>query len=97
MNCLPGSEFTDDTVMTLAVKSAILNNEAFVDSYRRFDYYQHHCVGAYDSLFFAYPDGVNKLDVSILVNLHMQPYFWEKNKERREKTSKFESWLKIAV
>lgn len=49
-------------------------------------YYQHHCVGAYDSLFFAYPCGVNRLDVSILINLHMMPYFWEKNKEYGEKT-----------
>lgn len=49
-------------------------------------YYQHHCVGAYDSLFFAYPDGVDRLDVSILINLHMQPYFWEKDKENGEKT-----------
>ena len=29
-------EFTDDTVMTLAAKSAILNNETFADSYRKF-------------------------------------------------------------
>lgn len=49
-------------------------------------YYQHHCTGAYDSLFFAYPEGVDKLDVSILINLHMQPYFWEKDKVYGEKT-----------
>ena len=49
-------------------------------------YYQHHCVGAYDSLFFAYPDGVDRLDVSVLINLHMMPYFWEKDKEHGEKT-----------
>ena len=49
-------------------------------------YYQHHCVGAYDSLFFIYPGNVNKLDVSILINLHMMPYFWEKDKENGEKT-----------
>jgi predicted kinase len=48
-------------------------------------YYQHHCIGAYDSLFFDYSEGVNKLDVSILVNLHMQPYFWEKDKEHGQK------------
>lgn len=29
-------EFTDDTVMTLAAKSAILNHETFADSYRKF-------------------------------------------------------------
>lgn len=49
-------------------------------------YYQHHCVGAYDSLFYDYPEGFDKLDVSILINLHMQPYFWEKDKEYGEKT-----------
>lgn len=49
-------------------------------------YYQHHCVGAYDSLFFDYILEVNKLDVSILINLHMMPYFWEKDKEHGEKT-----------
>lgn len=49
-------------------------------------YYQHHCVGAYDSLFFRYPDKVDRLDVSILINLHMMPYFWEKDKEHGEKT-----------
>lgn len=49
-------------------------------------YYQHHCVGAYDSLFFDYILEVNKLDVSVLINLHMMPYFWEKDKEHGEKT-----------
>lgn len=49
-------------------------------------YYHHHCVGAYDSLFYLYPNGVNKLDVSILINLHMMPYFWEKDKEYGYKT-----------
>ena len=49
-------------------------------------FYQHHCVGAYDSLFFRYPLEVNKLDVSVLINLHMMPYFWEKDKEHGEKT-----------
>lgn len=49
-------------------------------------YYQHHCCGSYDSLFFRYPDEVDKLDVSVLINLHMMPYFWEKDKEHGEKT-----------
>lgn len=49
-------------------------------------YYQHHCVGAYDSLFFEYPSDVDKLDVSVLINLHMMPYFWEKDKENGENT-----------
>lgn len=49
-------------------------------------YYQHHCVGAYDSLFYDYSEGVDRLDGSILINLHMMPYFWEKDKEYGEKT-----------
>lgn len=49
-------------------------------------YYQHHCVGAYDSLFFQYPDEIDALDVSILINLHMMPYDWERNKEHGERT-----------
>lgn len=49
-------------------------------------YYQHHCTGSYDSLFFDYPQSVNRLDVSIIINLHMQPYFWEKDKEYGDKT-----------
>lgn len=51
-------------------------------------YYQHHCIGAYDSLFYSYPKEVDKLSVSILINLHMMPYFWEKDKENGEHTRK---------
>ena len=47
-------------------------------------YYQHHCVGAYDSLFFKTIS--NTIDHSILINLHMMPYFWEQDKEYGEKT-----------
>ena len=43
-------------------------------------YYNHNNSGAYDSLFFKYLTSVNSLDVSILVNLHMQPYFWKEEK-----------------
>lgn len=51
-------------------------------------YYSHENVGAYDSLFFGiYP--VNALDVSILVNLHMTPYYWERdNNEKLHKKYK---------
>lgn len=49
-------------------------------------YYQHHCCGSYDSLFFNYPSSVDRLDVSILINLHMLPYFWEKDEKYGEKT-----------
>lgn len=47
-------------------------------------YYQHHCVGAYHSMFFKYPSDVDILDVSILINLHMMPYFWEKDNTRQK-------------
>ena len=46
-------------------------------------YYQHHCVSAYNAMFFMHPD---KLNYCILINLHMQPYFWEKDKEHGDKT-----------
>lgn len=49
-------------------------------------YYQHHCVGAYDSLFFKYPERIDSLDISILINLHMFPYFWENDKYNGERT-----------
>lgn len=50
-------------------------------------YYQHHCVGAYDSLFYDTP--CNALDYAILIQWHMQPYFWEnedseKNREKHK-------------
>jgi predicted kinase len=41
-------------------------------------YYQHHCVGSYDSLFYMI-DG-DKLKIATLILWHMQPYFWEKDK-----------------
>ena len=46
-------------------------------------YYQHHCVGAYDSLFYNTID--NPLDHAILIQWHMQPYFWEKDELKGEK------------
>jgi len=52
-------------------------------------YYSHENVGAYDVLFYdcktAHP-----LDVSILVNLHMTPYYWERddNKKLHDKYKK---------
>lgn len=40
-------------------------------------YYSHENVGAYDALFFDCQE-CNTLDVSVLVNLHMHPYHWER-------------------
>lgn len=47
-------------------------------------YYLHENVGAYDSLFFEYTNDVNPLDISILINLHMQPYNWERQDKETE-------------
>lgn len=41
-------------------------------------YYSHENVGAYDVLFYDCHDA-NTLDVSILINLHMKPYAWERD------------------
>ena len=52
-------------------------------------YYSHENVGAYDVLFYDC-GAANPLDVSILVNLHMRPYIWEKddNTKLRDKHKK---------
>ena len=52
-------------------------------------YYQHQCPSSYDSLFFSMPVDVNPLDVAILINLHMQPYF---NKEEKTKNKYRKLW-----
>ena len=41
-------------------------------------YYSHENCGAYDALFFKYPKYVNIEYVSLLINLHMRPYAFEK-------------------
>lgn len=43
-------------------------------------YYQHACVGAYDALFYDYPDKTNEdiVEISMLINLHMNPFSWKK-------------------
>lgn len=46
-------------------------------------YYQHHLVGAYNSLFYLTKE--NPLDVAILIQWHMQPYFWEQDTNNGEK------------
>lgn len=56
-------------------------------------YYNHENVGAYDalffkypqkvSIFFKYPQKVSILRVSNLINLHMQPYFWERDNNEK--------------
>lgn len=46
-------------------------------------YYQHQCVGSYDSLFYRTID--NPIDHSVLILWHMQPYFWERDIENGNK------------
>lgn len=45
-------------------------------------YYNHENCGSYESLFF-YTNGFSPIDVSILVNLHMKPYQWEKDNDEK--------------
>lgn len=53
-------------------------------------YYNHHCLGAYKSLFFEYPSRVNKMYVSLLIELHMKPYLeWKQSEKAKEKDWKF--------
>ena len=44
-------------------------------------YYNHEHVGAYEALFYCFPGVFGTLTISTLVNLHMQPFFWEMNKD----------------
>lgn len=53
-------------------------------------YYQHHYVGAYDSLF--YKSNEDKLERSILIQWHMQPYFWEKDNNEKQRLKYRKLW-----
>ena len=50
-------------------------------------YYQHHCVGAYDTLGFYYGKSplINKILISAYITYHMQPYFWKGNIKNQQK------------
>lgn len=52
-------------------------------------YYDHQNVSGYQSLFYNYEHRCNPIDVAILVNLHMQPYF---NKEEKTKEKYRKLW-----
>ena len=60
--------------------------KAFVDSKGNAcevaHYYQHQCVGAYDSLFFDYDGKSDRdiLEISCLIGLHMAPFQWKEPK-----------------
>lgn len=56
-------------------------------------YYGHENAGAYDALFFDYGVGgaeCSPLDVSLLINLHMRPYYWEKDGGNEKLRNKYE-------
>lgn len=52
-------------------------------------YYNHHNISCYKSLFFRYPYEVNKMYVSLLIELHMKPHLeWEQSEKAKEKDRK---------
>ena len=52
-------------------------------------YYNHHFAGCYKCLFFGYPSRINKMYVSLLIELHMKPYLEYKQSEKaKEKDRK---------
>lgn len=46
-------------------------------------YYNHERVGSYNSLFYDMDNGVDHLEIAVLIRWHMQPYFWEKNNNEK--------------
>lgn len=51
-------------------------------------YYQHHCVSAYDAMFYLTGEKFNpfRYMILVLITYHMMPYFWEKDEQHGEKT-----------
>lgn len=53
-------------------------------------YYQHHCVGAYDSMFYFKNMCANeRIRAILLVNHHMKPYEWKNSKNPDKAIAKF--------
>ena len=54
-----------------------------------YHYYQHHCVGAYNSMFYLVNEGYDIDDILYIANLiyfHMHPYIqWKDNEKKRNK------------
>lgn len=49
-------------------------------------YFNHHFVGSYKCLFFGYPSRVNKMHISLLIELHMKPHLeWKQSEKAKEK------------
>ena len=49
-------------------------------------YYNHQNVSCYKSLFFRYPSRVNKMYISLLIELHMKPHLdWKQSEKAKQK------------
>lgn len=88
-----------------ATVSRIINNKAYITENKVFKkkispilpidrcrYYSHEHVGAYDSLFFDYPVGINALTVSALISNHMKPYVWERDNNEKMYNKYLKLW-----
>ena len=54
-------------------------------------YYDHQYIGSYLSLFYDYGD-INPLDIAVLIEWHMQPYFWEKDNNIKLENKYLKLW-----
>ena len=57
-------------------------------------YYNHEHIGSYNSLFYDFGNDVNHLNVAILIRWHMQPYFWEKDNNKKQQNKYQKLWGK---
>ena len=57
-------------------------------------YYNHERVGSYNSLFYDADNGVDHLEIAVLIRWHMQPYFWEKDNNEKLQSKYRKLWGK---
>lgn len=63
---------------------SFLNSKGEVDTEAH--YYSHHNCGSYNSLFFEYPEYVDKKYVALLIELHMKPHMeWKQSEKAKDK------------
>lgn len=73
------SRYNDDTLSA----AALIHDcgkpmcKAYDDETKEYRYFNHENAGAYLCLGYMYPENVDYLEVSLLVNLHMVPYSWK--------------------
>ena len=66
---------------------SFLNSKGEVDTEAH--YFSHHNCGAYDSLFFKYPNYTNKEYIALLIEMHMRPHMeWKQSEKVKEKDRK---------